>query len=109
MFRKQIKSKTSFAINKSVEGETIEQKIERIVNNNEPIKDGAPIIYQERSKGVEPGYDIRTDRFEIAVDAMDKIDKASKAKREERQMKILKKDSEAETIQGQADQNQTNN
>ena len=30
------------------EGETIETKVNRIVNNGEPIKDGAPIIYTER-------------------------------------------------------------
>ena len=30
------------------EGETIEQKVNRIVNNNEPITDGAPIIFTDR-------------------------------------------------------------
>ena len=42
------------------EGETIETKVNRIVNNGEPIKDGAPIIYTERKDGVLPEYDIRT-------------------------------------------------
>ena len=36
------------------EGETIEQKVNRIVNNNEPITDGAPIIFTERKDGVLP-------------------------------------------------------
>lgn len=74
---------TSLKINTSLQGETIEEKIERIVNNNEPIKDGAPIIYTERGKGVEPQYNIRTDRWELAVDAMDKVSKSHMAKREE--------------------------
>lgn len=76
--------KTTLKRNTSYKGETIEQKIERIVNNKEPISDGAPLIYTERNDGVLPAYDIRTDRFEIAVDAMDKVSKTYKAKREER-------------------------
>ena len=69
---------------KTYEGETIEQKINRITNNKEPIKDGAPLIYTERKNGVQAQYDIRTDRFEIAVEAMDKVSKTHRAKREER-------------------------
>ena len=51
-------------------GESIEHKVRRIVNNKEPIKDGAPLIYTERKDGVQPSYNIRTDRFEVAVEAM---------------------------------------
>lgn len=75
---------TTLEINTSVEGEPIETKIERIVNNNEPITDGAPLIYTERKDGVIAGYDVRTDRWEIAIEAMDKVQKAKIAKREER-------------------------
>ena len=46
------------------EGETIEEKVERIVTNKEPISDGAPMIYTEKSAGVLPAYNIRTDRFD---------------------------------------------
>ena len=63
------------------EGETIENKVARITQNKEPITDGAPIIYTEKKDGVLPAYNIRTDRFDIALDAMDKIGK-SKAKKE---------------------------
>lgn len=76
---------TSINVNESVEGEYIEQKIERILAGNEPITDGAPIIYTERAEGVKPEYDVRTDRFEVALDAMDTISKNHVAKREERQ------------------------
>lgn len=64
------------------EGETIEEKVNRIVNNGEPIKDGAPIIYTERKDGVLPEYDIRTDRWDIAIEAMDKVNMDRMAKRE---------------------------
>ena len=68
---------------KLTEGETIEQKIERIVHNGEPIKDGAPIVFTERKDGVIPAYNPRTDRFEVAVEAMDKVTKSHLAKRQE--------------------------
>lgn len=55
------------------EGERIEDKIARVVNNNEPITDGAPIIYTEYKDGVRPEYNLRTDKFELAIEAMDKV------------------------------------
>lgn len=75
---------TSIKVNNSYEGETIEQKVERIINNKEAIEDGAPLIYQERNDGIQPSYDIRTDRHDIAIEAMDTVDKSKKASREER-------------------------
>lgn len=84
MYNKQRKYKTGLSINQSTEGETIETKVERILNNKEPITDGAPEIYTERENGIQPAYNIRTDRWEIAVDAMDKVDGSYKAKREEK-------------------------
>jgi hypothetical protein len=76
MYRMKTKpNKTTLLINDSYEGETLEKKIRRIVHNNEPITDGAPRIYTERKDGVKPEYDIRTDRFELAVDATDYITK----------------------------------
>lgn len=63
-----------------IEGETIEQKVRRIEDNNEPISDGAPLIYTERDKGVVAGYNIRTDKWDIALMAMDAVAKANIAK-----------------------------
>lgn len=36
-----------------------------------------PTIYTEKKDGVLPEYDIRTDRFEVALDAMDKINQSA--------------------------------
>lgn len=55
------------------EGERIEDKVARVVNNNEPITDGAPIVYTEYKDGVRPEYNLRTDKFELAIEAMDKV------------------------------------
>lgn len=68
----------------TTEGETIETKVERIMSNKEPIKDGAPEIFTERKEGVVSAYNIRTDRWEIAADAMDYIARSEQAKRDER-------------------------
>lgn len=84
MKTRHIPTKTSMKVNNGYKGETIEQKVRRIVNNKEPITDGAPLVYTDRKDGVQPAYDIRTDRWEIAVDAMDTVNKSIKAKREER-------------------------
>lgn len=62
------------------EGESIENKVRRITENNEPINDGAPIIYTNRDDGVLPAYNIRTDRWDIAQEAMDAINQANLAK-----------------------------
>lgn len=53
--------------------------------NNEPLKDGAPLLYTERNQGVLPEFNIRTDRFELAVDAMDKATKSRYGQRMARQ------------------------
>lgn len=62
------------------EGETIETKVRRIVDNKEPITDGAPIVYTERKDGVLPQYDIRTDRWDMAIMAMDAVNRAKIAR-----------------------------
>lgn len=61
-------------------GESIENKVRRITENNEPITDGAPIIYTNREDGVLPAYNIRTDRWDIAQAAMDAVNQANLAK-----------------------------
>ena len=38
----------------SFEGESIEEKVAKLIENNEPITDGAPIIYTEKKDGVLP-------------------------------------------------------
>ena len=62
------------------EGESIENKVRRITENNEPITDGAPIIYTNRDDGVLPAYNIRTDRWDIAQEAMEAVNQANLAK-----------------------------
>lgn len=100
-------TKTSIKRNTSYEGERIEQKIQRIMNNKEPITDGAPLIFTERKDGVKPAYNIRTDTMEIACEAMDKVQKDKIAKREARGKTVgeqakegMAKESGAQSTQG---------
>lgn len=92
-----IKNKTTLMVNESLEGETLEEKIMRIVENNEPITDGAPIVYTDRRDGVLPAYNIRTDRWDVAIDAMDKISATKIAKRDEYLKTKEKTDTNVET------------
>lgn len=69
--------KTNYEFN---QGESIEDKVKRITENNEPITDGAPIIYTNRDDGVLPAYNIRTDRWEVAQQAMNAVNQANLAK-----------------------------
>ena len=110
MIRHKIGGVTTLKVNTAVEGETIEQKIERIVNNKEPIKDGAPLIYTERKEGIRPSTNIRTDRWEIAIEATDKIAKSYQARRENKGLEVEppKKDGEPEPIQGKGEPAPTN-
>lgn len=74
--------KTKMKANTAYEGERLQDKIDRIVNNKEPITDGAPLIYTERKDGIMPEYDIRADKWDIAIDAMDKVAESNKMKRD---------------------------
>lgn len=60
------------------QAEPREVKLRKIINgeaNN--MEDGVfPTIYTEKKDGVQPEFDIRTDRFEVAIDAIDKINQA---------------------------------
>lgn len=79
--QKQKRNLSNFKPVDLIEGETIEDKCKRLTESKEPITDGAPILYTERKDGVLPAYDIRTDRWTIAQEAMDKNRKAIDAKR----------------------------
>lgn len=109
MYKKPNYIKSQMTSVEKLEGETIEMKMERIVNNKEPITDGSPEIFTERKDGVISAYNIRADRWEIAADAMDKVSASVIAKREERartKMEVIKNDDKVignESIQGTAE------
>lgn len=65
------------------EGESIETEMQRATQMKQPIDNGSPILYTDRKDGVIAEYNIRTDRWEIAQEAMDIVSKTTTAKRME--------------------------
>lgn len=61
------------------QAEPREVKLRKIISGESSnMEDGVfPTIYTEKKDGVMPEYDIRTDRFEVAIDAIDKINKST--------------------------------
>lgn len=86
--------RTGLKVRDAKVGETIEQRIRRRLDANEDVEgnDGrAPLLFNENAKEVSPETDIRTDRFEIAIDAMStNAKRADQAKRAE--MSVVKDD-----------------
>lgn len=54
-------------------GETLIKKCQRILDEGEPLTDGAPMIYTPKQAGVKPECNVRTDKWEIAMEAMDRV------------------------------------
>lgn len=75
-------------------GQSLEEKVYQAVNSKAPIEAVAPMVYTERKDGVLPETNIRTDRFEIAQEAMTNI---AKGIRERRMKKMLEKPQEKTT------------
>ena len=94
--KRAYRKKKAFGFLETYEGEPIEIKVKRIVENKEPISDGAPIIYTEKKDGVLPQFDIRTDKWDIAIEAMDKVHSSKIAQNKEYMKQIEKKGKEME-------------
>lgn len=65
--------------NLTYQAEPREVKLRKIISGESSnMEDGVfPTIYTEKKDGVQPEFDIRTDRFEVALDAMDKINQSA--------------------------------
>lgn len=74
--------KTQIKVTPKDLGESIEEMVRRITANNEPIDATAPMIYTEKAEEVMPEYDIRTDRQELALDAIEKVQKSEIMRRQ---------------------------
>lgn len=78
---------TSIICDECYKGESIEEKVRRIIENKEPITDSSPLNYTNRKDGVNADYNIRTDRWDVAIEAMDKVSRAKIAQRDDRERK----------------------
>lgn len=99
MYKKRRQMASTLRVNDSIEGETIERRVERMMAGKEPITDAVDTIYTARKDGVQAQYNIRTDRFELAIDATDRMNASLSAKRESLAQR-KQKDREPESTQG---------
>ena len=65
-------------------GESIEEKVRKVTADNTNIEAISPMIYTERKDGVLPQYNIRTDKWGIAQQAMNTIAIGTRKKRDEK-------------------------
>lgn len=78
---KYFKTRIHTTLSTEMEGVSIEEQLRKALSGKEPIKLDAKIAYTERKDGVLPIYDIRTDRWEIALQASDKVNRSKAAQR----------------------------
>lgn len=74
MYKKRKRIIGDIDLNTSVEGETIEQQISRMINNGEPIESVKEGLYTKPSDGVKYGTDIRGDKWDKALDTVEKME-----------------------------------
>ncbi len=101
MYRSKFKQSSNYKTNTGVEAVPLERKIERMVQNGEPLESNSQnveMIYTDRKDGVLAGLDIRTDRFELAVEASTKVAKGKQAKRQNLAKKEPKAGSVSDTV-----------
>ena len=70
---------TQFRV-ETYEGQSIEDRCKKLVETGEPIKDTSPLIFTPKEKGVMPQYDVRADKWDIALNAMDRVNRERIAK-----------------------------
>lgn len=77
----------------SYEAESIERKLQRLMVggkiSEDRIEAKSPLIYTPRAEGVNPEYNIKTSKWDVALDAMDKQAAYIRGKREEAAVKAI--------------------
>lgn len=78
MIRRTFDPKTNLTFcesNNIYEGETIEEKIDRMMTTEGGVTDddNVELLFTEKKDGVHPEYNIRTDKWDMALEAMDEV------------------------------------
>lgn len=91
-------------VNQATLGAKLETKIEQLLHQNESTGETtAPLLYTAREQGVKASTNIRTDRWEVAVEAAGKVARSYLARREERAKAGKDPDAEAKKGEGHKD------
>lgn len=76
VYKPKVTERRLLHINKTYKAESLMMKIRRMLANREPIEDEIETVYTNKKDGVLPAYDIRTDRWEVAMEAIGKMQNA---------------------------------
>lgn len=82
MYKKNKMESTSIERVGTTQGEHLETKVKRMFEGKETPKDGAPLTYTARSEGVGAAFNMRSDRFDIAIQVTDYISRSNTAARD---------------------------
>ena len=108
MYKIPKRTSTSIERNESIEGETIEQQIQRMINNGEVLGEEKEMIYTKPSDGIVYGTNIRGDRQEKAIEMTEKV-AADVMRRRELKSLEEKQKKEAEKAKGEVEKAEKNN
>lgn len=108
MYKIPRKTITSIERNESIEGETLEMQIQRMINNGEVLGEEKEMIYTKPSEGVVYGTDIRGDKQEKAIEMTEKV-AADVMRRRELKSLAEKQKNEAEKAKEEVEKAEKNN
>lgn len=97
MYKQKYRPTTSLAVNESVEGETIETRIERLLANGDENPEVKELIFTRAEDGVIGGFDIRHDWWDEAIEQtsiMAEKNQELDGKRLEKRKEMIKKKQE---------------
>lgn len=102
MKKPKTKWRTQFELYETYEASPLivklKRKMEGIATEGADIDESIPIIYTNRADGVFPETNIRSDRFEIAREAIDKINQAHAEKILKKQENPNRKEEHTESV-----------
>lgn len=100
MYKPNRYRRTSIQTKELDQGIHLERAIERKINNQEPIGSEVATMYPEKKLGVLPSTNIKTDRFEVALDGVDTVQKSYQARSESKPKMEVVKDENKGTSEG---------
>ena len=92
-----------------LDGQTIETQIARAMSVNEPIDNSSPLQFTKRADGVLPDFDIRSDKWQIAQNAMTAVADKIRQNRTKKLQDLTKTTNNVQTTQNPATPNNAEN
>lgn len=104
-YRKNYINRSDLKSTEITEGITIETQVALYLNNQVDGSETKELIYTERKDGVNLGTDVRTDKFDIAIEATNTASKSAIAKRLAKLTVVKKEEEDGKTESSQGTEN----